>query len=66
ARNFGSRPHGLPVPVVALTRTSTGRGYWLVGVNGQIFAFGDAQFYGSTQGTSTNQPIQTVVASRHS
>jgi hypothetical protein len=31
---------------MALTRD--GKGYWLVAIDGGIFAFGDARFHGST------------------
>jgi hypothetical protein len=34
-------------PIVAMASTPTGKGYWLVGSDGGIFTFGDAQFYGS-------------------
>jgi hypothetical protein len=30
-----------------MTATSTGNGYWLVGADNGIFAFGDAHFFGS-------------------
>ncbi len=37
-------------------------GYWLVASDGGIFAFGDAQFYGSTGGIRLNQPIVGMAA----
>jgi hypothetical protein len=37
--------------------TSDGKGYWLVGSDGGIFSFGDAQFYGSEGGRSLNAPV---------
>ena len=37
-------------PVVAITPTSTGNGYWLVASDGGIFSFGDSTFYGSLPG----------------
>jgi hypothetical protein len=43
--------------------TRSGRGYWLVGLNGDVFAFGDARFYGSTGGLALNQPIVGAAAS---
>jgi hypothetical protein len=56
----------VPVPVVGMTRTSTGRGYWLVGQYGNIYCFGDARFFGSDGGLrSVAHPIKAVVASRH-
>jgi hypothetical protein len=37
-------------PIVGLTPTADGGGYWLVGSDGGVFAFGDAGFYGSIPG----------------
>jgi hypothetical protein len=36
-------------PIVGMTATPDGRGYWLVAGHGGIFSFGDAQFLGSWQ-----------------
>ena len=35
-------------PVVGMTPSSDGNGYWLVASDGGIFSFGDARFHGST------------------
>jgi len=47
---FGSLP-GLGVdpasPIVGIAATPDGGGYWLVGADGGVFAFGDAIFHGS-------------------
>ena len=32
-------------------------GYWLLGRDGGVYAFGNAQFYGSTGGMSLNEPV---------
>jgi len=40
-----------------MASTADGRGYWMVGSDGGIFAFGDASFLGSTGGTVLVQPI---------
>ena len=40
-----------------MASTPDGGGYWLVAKDGGVFAFGDAQFYGSTGGTPLNAPI---------
>ena len=37
--------------------TVDGNGYWLVASDGGIFAFGDADFYGSTGGLPLQKPI---------
>ena len=36
--------------VVGMVPTSTGKGYWMVGSDGGVFAFGDAGFVGSLPG----------------
>ena len=33
------------------------RGYWLLGADGGIFSYGDAQFYGSTGAMHLNPPV---------
>jgi hypothetical protein len=40
-----------------MAATADGQGYWLVGRDGGVFAFGDAKFYGSATGTSLGTPI---------
>jgi hypothetical protein len=47
---------------VAMAATPTGHGYWLVGLDGGVFSFGDAQFFGSIPGVPTT--IQSVVGIR--
>jgi hypothetical protein len=49
--------HPLNAPMVGMTPTSNGQGYWEVAADGGIFAFGNAQFYGSMGGQHLNQPI---------
>ena len=44
-------------PIVGMASTPSGNGYWLVASDGGIFAFGDAQFFGSTGSIHLNQPI---------
>jgi len=53
--DMGGRP--LNQPIVGMTPTANGLGYWLVASDGGIFAFGDAQFHGSMGGSPLNQPI---------
>ena len=49
-------PTPTPPPVVT-SPTTTNHGYWLVGSDGGIFTFGDAQFYGSTGNLSLQRPV---------
>lgn len=46
---FGSLP-GLKAtpsaPIVGICATATGKGYWLVGADAMVYAFGDAPWYG--------------------
>ena len=52
----------LAQPIVGMAATPDGKGYWLVGSDGGIFAFGDARFYGSTGTINLSQPIVTMAA----
>jgi hypothetical protein len=59
---FGNAtPYGAPTqvnqPIVGMSSTPDGHGYWLVAADGGIFTFGDAGFYGSTGNIALNQPI---------
>jgi surface antigen len=54
--------HLLNAPLVGVVSTPTGRGYWLIGRDGGVFAFGDAGFYGSTGNLRLTQPIVGMVA----
>jgi hypothetical protein len=45
-----------------MASTPTGKGYWLVGSDGGIFTFGDAQFYGSMGGKILNKPIVAMAS----
>jgi hypothetical protein len=47
----------LDQPIVGMTTTPSGNGYWLVAADGGIFTFGDAPFFGSTGGTRLHAPI---------
>ena len=43
-------PNSLSAPIVGMVPTDGGRGYFLVGADGGVFAFGDARFEGSCPG----------------
>jgi hypothetical protein len=49
-------------PVEAIAATPDGGGYWLVGADGSVETFGDAQSYGSTFATKLNAPIVGITA----
>ena len=52
--------HGIPVRAAA--GTPTGRGAWVADVNGSVYAFGDAAFFGSMGGRRLNRPIVGMAA----
>ena len=49
-------------PVVGLTPTPDGMGYWLVASDGGVFTSGDAAFYGSLGGTGQSSPSIGLVS----
>jgi hypothetical protein len=49
-------------PVVGITATPDGKGYWLTAADGGIFNYGDALFLGSAGGIKLNQPVVGVTA----
>jgi hypothetical protein len=49
-------------PVVAMTATPSGQGFWLVGSDGGVFTFGDAGFFGSEAGHPLNAPVVGMAA----
>jgi 3D (Asp-Asp-Asp) domain-containing protein len=65
---FGTTPGlGHPGPtaaggVVGMAATPSGRGYWLAGEDGGVFAYGDARFLGSAAHAPLNKPVVDVVA----
>ena len=66
AGHSGSVPaeEGDDVPKGAqmLATTPSGDGYWVVGSDGGVFAYGDAEFHGSMGGQSLNDPIVGITA----
>ncbi|MCU4186185.1 glycoside hydrolase family 16 protein [Acidiferrimicrobium sp. IK] len=64
ATNLGSLAGAhLNRPIVGISASPDGHGYWLVASDGGIFDFGDAAFYGSTGNVHLNQPIVGMAAS---
>ncbi|HEV2360647.1 MAG TPA: family 43 glycosylhydrolase, partial [Acidimicrobiales bacterium] len=47
-------------PIAAVASTPDGRGYFLVAVNGSVFTYGDAHFYGDLTGSHLNAPIVAI------
>jgi hypothetical protein len=53
-------PNPLPAPVVGMSATPTGQGYWLVSRTGHVWAFGDAPTLGSASSEVT-EPVVALV-----
>jgi hypothetical protein len=47
----------LNAPIVGMASTPSGNGYWLVALDGGVFTFGDAGFWGSMGGTRLVRPV---------
>ena len=54
----------LHAPIVAMALTPDNGGYWLVGADGGVYAFGDAVYYGSMGGHPLDQPIVGMAVDR--
>ena len=55
--SYGYTGESIAEPAVGMTPTPDQGGYWLVGADGGVFAFGDAPFLGSTGGMHINRPV---------
>ena len=55
-------PGHLNSPIVAMSATPTGHGYWNVASDGGIFSFGNAAFYGSMGGRPLARPVVGMAA----
>lgn len=49
-------------PAVSLASTPSGNGYWIATADGGVYAFGDAQFFGSMGGKNLKAPVNTITA----
>jgi hypothetical protein len=64
ASGFGpAGPMPLQAPVVGMTGTIDGYGYWEAAADGGVFAFGDTAYYGSMGGRHLNAPVVAVATS---
>jgi lysophospholipase L1-like esterase len=55
--SYGSLSSPPRAPIVGMSATASGQGYWLVASDGGVFSFGDASFFGSTGAMHLNQPV---------
>ncbi len=55
-------PFDLNRPIVGMTSTPSGHGYWFVAADGGLFSYGDARFFGSMGATRLNQPVVGMTA----
>jgi hypothetical protein len=47
-------------PIVGISRTPSGAGYWLVGSNGAVYSYGDAAFLGAPSGLRLVAPLSGI------
>ena len=47
-------------PVVGISRTPSGMGYWLVGSNGAVYSYGDAAFLGAPNANRLVAPVSGI------
>jgi hypothetical protein len=50
--------------MVGIAPDASGHGYWLVGADGGIFAYGDAAFRGSAGALTLNAPVVGIATDR--
>ena len=56
----------LNAPIVGMSSTTDGKGYWDVAADGGLFAFGDASFHGSMGGHALARPVVGMSATSDS
>ncbi len=49
-------------PIVGISATPDGGGYWLVASDGGVFSYGDARFFGSAGSLTLNAPVVGMAA----
>ncbi|HEX4491054.1 MAG TPA: choice-of-anchor D domain-containing protein [Acidimicrobiia bacterium] len=59
---LGVAEHALAAPVISITPTANGAGFWLLARDGGIFSYGNAAFHGSTGAMKLNKPIVGMAA----
>ncbi len=60
----GSNALTLAQPIVGIAPAWGGQGYWLVGADGGVFAFGDARYLGSAAALPLAGPVMGIAATR--
>src|SRR3984893_16411296 len=60
AHNFGTPTMTLSSVITGMAATPDGEGYWLVGTDGGVFAYGDAPFEGSLGSVRLDAPIGAI------
>ena len=51
-----------PVPLVGISPSPDGQGYWLAASDGSLYSYGDATFLGSLSGLSLAAPVVGLAA----
>ena len=59
---YGTLTTTLSSAITGMAATPDGKGYWLVGADGGVFAFGDAVFYGSLGAMKLYGPIVAITS----
>jgi hypothetical protein len=49
-------------PIVGISRTPSGVGYWLVGTGGAVYSYGDASFLGALSGVGLVAPLSGIAS----
>jgi hypothetical protein len=62
ATSYDTLTTTLSSAITGMAATPDSKGYWLVGADGGVFAFGDAVFYGSLGAVKLNGPIVAITA----